>query len=61
MPFPLKLEFVITFVFADSDECAANSHNCHDDAMCMNTQGGYECTCNAGYRGNGVLCKGKHF
>ena len=61
MPVPLKLEFFITFIFTDFDECAANSDNCHDDATCMNTLGGYECKCNGGYEGNGVLCEGKHF
>ena len=47
--------------FTDFDECATNSDNCHDDATCMNSPGGYECKCNDGYRGNGVFCKGKHF
>ena len=44
----------------DINECASNvTNNCHDNATCHNTNGGYNCTCNNGYEGNGTYCKGK--
>ena len=43
----------------DIDECAANMDDCHAQASCMNTDGGYTCTCNAGYTGSGQQCNGK--
>ncbi len=42
----------------DVDECSI-SHDCHMNAECTNTAGSYECTCNAGYEGDGHYCRGK--
>ncbi|XP_066025094.1 uromodulin-like [Pocillopora verrucosa] len=39
------------------NECADGSHNCHRDATCQNTVGGYKCTCRSEYIGNGLTCK----
>ena len=47
--------------FADVDECAANSHNCHAHATCTNTVGAFTCACNSGYTGDGNTCTGKKF
>ena len=33
----------------DIDECKANLHKCKN-ADCVNTDGGYQCTCKTGYR-----------
>ena len=33
--------------------------NCHENATCNNTFGSLECTCNAGFEGDGVNCTSK--
>jgi len=43
---------------ADIDECLLNIHDCHSLATCNNTIGGYNCTCIAGYTGDGFTCGG---
>ena len=40
----------------DFDEC----NNCSTNAACTNTPGGFTCTCNQGYTGDGVTCMGKY-
>lgn len=46
---------IVTFI--DVDECFGNV--CMEDATCTNTEGSYECTCNAGFRQIQNLCIGK--
>ncbi|XP_028395666.1 fibrillin-1-like isoform X6 [Dendronephthya gigantea] len=41
----------------DVDECIAESHNCHRNAYCNNTDGSFNCLCKSGYFGNGTDCK----
>ena len=50
-----------TVVYADIDECATASHNCDKNAVCSNTLGSYQCSCNEGYNGNGMhgQCSGE--
>lgn len=43
-------------VCADINECNTGTHNCSAQATCTNTSGGFVCTCNPGYWGNGVTC-----
>ncbi|KAK3105571.1 hypothetical protein FSP39_000840 [Pinctada imbricata] len=38
----------------DLDECEMDFDDCHDDAICTNTYGGFKCQCKEGYRGAGV-------
>ena len=42
----------------DIDECDRGSHNCHSNAACNNTEGGYNCSCKEGYTGDGQNCTG---
>jgi len=44
---------------ADVDECATGSAGCRADASCSNFAGGFTCTCNDGYAGDGSTCDGK--
>jgi len=40
----------------DIDECLTNNGECDVHAICSNTIGSYNCTCNPGYSGNGFEC-----
>ena len=44
---------------ADVDECSEGTHNC--TAECMNTQGGFQCSCSSGYQlsEDEATCKGR--
>ena len=42
----------------DIDECVIGVDNCSSDGTCYNTPGGFNCVCNQGYTGNGVVCIG---
>ena len=50
----------LLFAHVDIDECAANTHSCHMNAMCSNTEGSYLCACKAGYSGDGKSCSGNY-
>merc|ERR1711976_385607 len=39
-----------------TDECDLGTHNCSDNAMCVNTDAGYNCTCNTYFEGDGFTC-----
>ena len=42
----------------DINECVSDTHNCHMNANCTNTNGSFTCACNKGFTGNGVNCTG---
>ena len=48
------------FIPSDIDECLEQSP-CDQSAMCTNTPGSFTCTCNDGYRGDGMTCTGQCF
>lgn len=53
---PTKLpQFQCTHI-TDVDECSTGIHSCSENAECTNTEGGYICTCNANYTGDGNNC-----
>lgn len=37
----------------DVDECMLDMHDCHENATCVNTDGGFNCSCPRGFTGNG--------
>ena len=44
------------WLLADIDECASPSLNsCAPSATCTNTPGAYNCSCNAGFKGDGFV------
>ena len=40
----------------DVDECEADI--CDEESTCVNLIGGYQCTCNEGFTGDGLTCEG---
>ena len=51
--------FLCPLLTTDINECCTEEHNCHMNAECTNTDGGFECNCREGYVGNGVQCTGE--
>ena len=45
-------------VCTDIDECVLKLDPCHDNATCFNTDGRFNCNCNEGYEGDGLVCTG---
>jgi len=42
----------------DVDECTSTLDVCGANANCTNSAGSYQCTCLAGFTGNGTHCTG---
>lgn len=55
----VRICYAFISTLSDIDECALEIDNCDSNAICLNTEGSYECECNVGYRGNGRRCRGK--
>lgn len=46
--------------FPDIDECEARSHQCNPTQVCINTAGGYSCSCTEGYWLVAGQCQGEY-
>lgn len=46
------------FYFLDINECDEGGNDCHENANCTNILGSFNCTCKAGYTGDGLKCSG---
>ena len=46
------------FPLLDVNECLSERHECDVNADCVNTEGGYNCSCREGFMGNGTHCSG---
>ena len=56
------LPFFLILIKLDIDECSNGSHDCHQDATCINTPGQFNCSCHPGFTGDGHQCYGMtHF
>ena len=57
----LNVGYIILYICAvlDINECDLNTHNCSNNAQCLNTNGSFACNCSVGFSGNGVICEGK--
>ena len=44
----------------DTDECTQETDTCHEDAICMDTNGRFVCMCEVGYTRDGFNCSGKY-
>ena len=48
-------------VYTDVDECSQEGvAPCSDNATCFNEVGGFTCSCNDGFTGNGLNCLGTY-
>ena len=52
-------EIMCCLTVTDIDECGEKMHNCHENATCSDVVGGFNCSCNTGFTGNGTFCEGK--
>ena len=54
-----NLMIPLLFLPIDINECELRINNCDVNANCSNTFGSFECTCSAGFVGDGVNCTSK--
>ena len=54
----IRIQFSLLSI-VNIDECITGSDNCDDNADCTNVEGGFTCTCQSGYNGDGVTCAGE--
>lgn len=60
--FTIRLRFLAGFVFngaecSNINECLAGDFECPVNSVCADTEGGYSCSCNFGYKKSGTACE----
>lgn len=45
---------------SDIDECKLEIYECDLNALCINTEGSYDCRCKTGYVEEGGFCTGEN-
>ena len=45
------------FCHSDINECMTE-RPCGDNAVCTDSDGSYDCDCDIGYTGDGLMCRG---
>ena len=51
------ITFYMCYYCSDVDECSLGIMTlCDENAVCSNEVGGFDCSCNNGYSGNGLSC-----
>ena len=50
------LNTVSVMFWVDINECSAGTDMCASNSTCTNTEGGYNCSCDTGYHGDGFMC-----
>ena len=45
-------------MYTDINECDEDPSLCHQNSICSNSVGAFECTCEPGFTGDGVSCDG---
>ena len=48
----------LLYTCVDVNECETGLHNCGQNSQCNNADGGFWCTCEPGYSGDGLVCEG---
>lgn len=56
---PTTKPYTTTTKYKDVNECYKGTDDCHYNARCINTIGGYKCICHDGYEGDGKYCNQK--
>ena len=48
------------FLCMNINECEKGNNACHENAICKDTEGSYECQCDVGYVGDGLTCESEN-
>ena len=46
---------MVVVLSSDINECMRGNHTCDGNALCSDTDGSFNCTCNNGYTGSGMI------
>ena len=54
------MPIIYYFIHTEWDECSRGVADCGINAVCIDTPDSYNCSCTAGYQGDGYTCEGRH-